>query len=45
MASVAISGAQLVYPDEHNSNSTPANCEEPIDAAPELEITRGYEYT
>lgn len=38
----AISGAQLVYPNEHNSKSTPANCKEerlPIDAAPKLEIT------
>lgn len=26
----AISGAQLVYPNEHNSNSTPANCKEGI---------------
>lgn len=26
----AISGVQLVYPNEHNSNSTPANCKEGI---------------
>lgn len=26
----AISGAQLVYPNEHDSNSTPANCKECI---------------
>lgn len=26
----AISGAQLVYPNEHNSNSTPANCKKGI---------------
>lgn len=36
----AISGAQLVYPNEHNSNSSQLQRGHlPIDAAPKLEIT------